>query len=320
MHCYGKLFKYVLLSLFLLPGQAYTNVQLTYKGCYAVDNALPWKADDDYMDTDVCATKCDYKTVSVLGLRNGGQCYCGNTLPAQLVDDSYCNVPCYGYGTVKCGGASYWSVYLTGYGTYTSESSSSSSTSSSQAPSSSSSTTSSSTTSSSTSTSSSSTQSSSSKTTSSSSTMPSSSSSSSTESSSRTSHSSSKASSSTSTTSSGTPTSFITSTTTGPSSSVSASQSTVVGAGSKGSSSVGTGAIIGIVIGIVTFILVIILGFFVMRWRKRVVSVTVNPKDSSYSEGSEFDSRLEPSLLKRISTGSLADSQDYSRKILKVVN
>lgn len=38
------------------------------------------------------------------------------------------------------------------------------------------------------------------------------------------------------------------------------------------------------------------------------------------SYASELDSRLDPAMMNRKSSESLADSQDYSRKILRVTN
>lgn len=39
---------------------------------------------------------------------------------------------------------------------------------------------------------------------------------------------------------------------------------------------------------------------------------------SPNSEASAFDTRLEPAIMRRMSAGSIADNQDYSRRILKV--
>jgi cell wall integrity and stress response component len=36
------------------------------------------------------------------------------------------------------------------------------------------------------------------------------------------------------------------------------------------------------------------------------------------NEVSPFDTRLEPAIMRRMSDGSIADNQDYSRRILKV--
>jgi len=53
-----------------------------------------------------------------MGLTNGNDCYCGNSVPpaSSKVDDSKCNVGCTGFGQTKCGGKGFFSVYLTGNG------------------------------------------------------------------------------------------------------------------------------------------------------------------------------------------------------------
>ncbi len=70
--------------------------------------------------------------------------------------------------------------------------------------------------------------------------------------------------------------------------------------------------------------------FFFLRNRKkraveeeyrRNVAAGYNGKPPSSSAGSLNDSRLEPSVMmqRRQSDGSIADNQDYSRRILKVI-
>lgn len=51
---------------------------------------------------------------------------------------------------------------------------------------------------------------------------------------------------------------------------------------------------------------------------KRQASVNQFVSGGHKSNSSMNDSRLDPELVRRDSTGSIADNQDYSRRILKV--
>jgi cell wall integrity and stress response component len=50
--------------------------------------------------------------------------------------------------------------------------------------------------------------------------------------------------------------------------------------------------------------------------RQAAINAFVKPDTT----GDSFDARLEPAALRRMSDGSIADNQDYSRKILRVTN
>ncbi|EEP80646.1 predicted protein [Uncinocarpus reesii 1704] len=88
----------------------------------------------------------------------------------------------------------------------------------------------------------------------------------------------------------------------------------------------------GVVVGVVALAAIIGGGIFYMKYKKRreVVeeyrrNATISNFVSSgktYSESSMSDSRLEPTLMsqRRQSNGSIADDQDFSRRILKVTN
>ncbi|EPX74178.1 transmembrane receptor Wsc1 [Schizosaccharomyces octosporus yFS286] len=274
-------------------------------GCYQVDDSLSVKGSYQYLTPQYCYDHLcnDDPNVAFVAIR-GKNCYCGNTLTAKTVDSSSCNEPCPGFGNLKCGGDLYWSVYLTGNGIlHTSSSQSSSATSSTQSSSTQSSSTPSSTTSST-----------SSSRPSSSSHPPSSS------------HSSYNSSSSSSS-SSHTPTTFASSyvrtvTPSPTSSSSSAAGSPNGNQSSKSNNSLNAGAIVGIVIGCVAFAVVIALCVCLYFWYRKF-KAKMNAKDDitfpSYK--SELDSRLDPGMLNnRNSSESLADSQDYSRRILRVMN
>ncbi|KAL8650085.1 MAG: hypothetical protein Q9226_005291 [Calogaya cf. arnoldii] len=101
---------------------------------------------------------------------------------------------------------------------------------------------------------------------------------------------------------------------------------------SKGPNTAGIAA--GVVVGVVAVCAIAGLLFFFLRRRKRGAleeeyqSNAVNPFETETenkppaSSHSMSDSRLEPSVMlqRRQSDGSIADNQDYSRRILKVTN
>ena len=126
-------------------------------------------------------------------------------------------------------------------------------------------------------------------------------------------------------------------TTASPSVITQAGQTIVVTAtsSSKSNSSGGpskTGIAVGVVVGVVAICAIVGGLFFFLRARKRksveeayrrnaaINSFVQGGGVKSASEGSVADSRLDPSLMvqRRMSDGSIADNQDYSRRILKV--
>jgi cell wall integrity and stress response component len=100
--------------------------------------------------------------------------------------------------------------------------------------------------------------------------------------------------------------------------------------GSSGSKPNTIGIAVGVVVGLIALAAIIGGVVFFLRNRRRreveeeykrqaAVSSFVNGGKTHQSSGSMNDSRLEPDILqRRESTGSIADNQDYSRRILKV--
>jgi cell wall integrity and stress response component len=87
------------------------------------------------------------------------------------------------------------------------------------------------------------------------------------------------------------------------------------------------GIAVGVVVGVVAIAGLIIGVLFFLRQRrrrevedeyKRQASVNQFVSGGHKSNSSMNDSRLDPELVRRDSTGSIADNQDYSRRILKV--
>jgi len=106
-------------------------------------------------------------------------------------------------------------------------------------------------------------------------------------------------------------------------------QTTVIASptNTNSSSGISGGAAAGIAIGILALIAIGAAVFFVVRRRRRdEYQRQYDPSNLSSSPGSlnrpfGTDQRLEPQMLqKRESVGSLADENDYSRKILRVIN
>ncbi|KAK9331144.1 hypothetical protein V1520DRAFT_390766 [Lipomyces starkeyi] len=318
---------------------------LTAVGCYSSSGSLVFNDTYKYQTQNWCQGLCAPMGDSVLGLTNGGDCWCGNAIPSGKVDSSYCNVGCNGYGLDDCGGVGYYTIYLTGVGTLQnpSESSSSSSAESSSSSSSSSSTSSVTSTESSSSSDGMSTSEIQSTTIDSSS--------------STTSSSAQSTSTDTMSVTAGltvTTTVPASQSSTGGASNASAGSSSANSGNSSSSHGISGGGIAGIVIGVIAGLAIIAaLVFFFIRRRRRdddddwsdyhggkgksrglgggssnnpiVAPAMPHEKLSSNSFNSGrvaiVDQRLNPVMMeRRLSDGSLSDEQDYSRKILRVVN
>ncbi|GAB7352157.1 hypothetical protein MBLNU459_g2642t1 [Dothideomycetes sp. NU459] len=267
---------------------------MTYVGCFNSSQPLANQGSYTYQTSGYCQPICVGKGQAVMGLTGGSYCYCGDQLPAkdsEQVDDSNCNTICTGYGDDDCGGTGYWSVYLTGTDTevsnYDDSSQSSSATSSATAT-------------------------------------------------------SAKQTAAASTTTQSSP-SVITSVAPGKTVVVTASSmpsSTADPETSKEHKSGGTntaGIAAGVVVGIVVIAGLVGAAFFYMRRRNRrqveeEYSKRTQAQDFIASGGGNTrgmsvrsngnDSRLDPEYMAhhRLSDGSIADNQDYSRRILKVTN
>jgi len=105
---------------------------LSYSGCYSSADGLTEGGTYLYQSTSYCQQNICTGQQSVMGLTNGNDCFCGNSVPpaSSKVDDSKCNVGCTGFGQTKCGGKGFYSVYLTGNGEFDASDPSSSSSSS----------------------------------------------------------------------------------------------------------------------------------------------------------------------------------------------
>ncbi|KXL49870.1 hypothetical protein M433DRAFT_300 [Acidomyces richmondensis BFW] len=267
---------------------------MSYSGCYSSSTGLSDQGSYTYQTPSYCQPICIGKNQAVFGLSQGSNCWCGNELPpaSSKVDDSNCNTPCNGYGLDDCGGTNYFSVYLTGTEQNVANAGGSSSSSSSSNSVSTSTISSSVTTSTPGATSGAST--------------------------------------------------VVTSVAPGTTVVVTqpASQGEATGSPSTSSSkkSGGTnvaGVAAGVVVGVVAIAAIVAGLFFWLRYKrqrdaeneyKRSTQAAdflhggreIKPPPTAYSQMS--DSRLDPEAGRRNSNGSIADDQDYSRRILRVAN
>jgi len=70
-----------------------------------------------YNTSGYCQQQCVGMGLSVQGLSNSDECWCGDEMPPQVskqADNSSCDDPCAGYPSDMCGGKGYYTVYLTG--------------------------------------------------------------------------------------------------------------------------------------------------------------------------------------------------------------
>ncbi|KAI9757028.1 MAG: hypothetical protein M4579_003597 [Chaenotheca gracillima] len=89
---------------------------MTYKGCFSSSDPLTSKGGYQFQTQGYCQTVCAPLGKAVMGLTSGDECWCGDKLPASSskVSDSECNQPCKGFNKNECGGSNKWTVYLTG--------------------------------------------------------------------------------------------------------------------------------------------------------------------------------------------------------------
>lgn len=89
------------------------SLSFSKMGCYkksAISDLLTLKDSYMYQTSLHCEDQCSDKAVAAL---YKGFCYCGSTIPNDddQVDDSNCDIPCYGYKYEACGGDNYFMVY-----------------------------------------------------------------------------------------------------------------------------------------------------------------------------------------------------------------
>jgi len=255
--------------------------------CYSSSGNLHHNGTDTYQSQGACEGVAGSNNV-VIALTNGNDCYYGNELPPESdkVDSSKCSVACVGYPGDNCGAEGFFRIYTNGVVTATSGDDDSGSGSSNAADSSTPATTA---------------------------------------------------------PPSNSPATILVSqagttvvvtqangaTAAAATVSIPASTNTSSGNNNGGGSSHAGAIAAGVVVGVVGVAAIIGAIFFWRRSRKhreeaaelqRQNSIAGLRSEKPPSTYSLTDSRLEPAYMRRMSDGSIADNQDYSRRILKVTN
>jgi len=86
------------------------------KGCYsAVDNYV-FNTTYIYNTDGYCQKQCAPLGYNAMATTKGTDCWCGQAIPdaSVKVEDALCNTKCAGFGDKMCGGAKYWTVYTSG--------------------------------------------------------------------------------------------------------------------------------------------------------------------------------------------------------------
>ncbi|ORY84428.1 hypothetical protein BCR37DRAFT_386586 [Protomyces lactucae-debilis] len=87
--------------------------------CYKLDSSLTDQGAYQYQSAGYCLGLCRDAGLAVYAMADGNHCYCGNSLPSTSADSANCNIACVGYPSDNCGGSGYFLVALTGTGTLT---------------------------------------------------------------------------------------------------------------------------------------------------------------------------------------------------------
>ena len=297
------------LALLSVSAQSSSSLKpLVYEGCFTSSADMTDLGSYTYQSPGYCQQQCVNQNKPVMGTTMGSNCWCGDTLPASSskVSDSECSSKCNGYNLDTCksqpaevflmptncvtgGGPSSWSVQLTGLNNNVA--SQSSSPDSSSDPSSDS------------------------------------------DPNGSAASSSLQVSSAAALPTKKEPPSVVTkaSTIIVTAAGQTTPQETIITATQAPSSNAPNkaGVAAGVVVGIVALSAIAGGTFFFLRNRKRRaveeeyrrnVACDYSAKPPTSSTGSLSDARLEPSVMmqRRQSDGSIADNQDYSRRILKV--
>src|SRR5437667_12716007 len=92
-------------SLFLCLTILFTisSAQVTYQGCYKVDDTLVLNDTSIYQSKGRCSGQiCGPQDYPVFGLTTGGGCLCGYSIPEHQVKGDKCDSPCPGYPNDTC--------------------------------------------------------------------------------------------------------------------------------------------------------------------------------------------------------------------------
>ncbi|KAL2799055.1 WSC domain-containing protein [Aspergillus keveii] len=84
-----------------------------YLGCYLDSPGLMNLGPYIYQSVGHCSMSCNQRGRSIMGLRNGTECWCGFSYPSpeHALDPRACHLPCSGYPIDTCGGHDGLSYY-----------------------------------------------------------------------------------------------------------------------------------------------------------------------------------------------------------------
>ncbi|KAL9602981.1 MAG: hypothetical protein Q9219_001506 [cf. Caloplaca sp. 3 TL-2023] len=87
-----------------------------YKGCFTSSDGFEDRGSYTYQSPGYCQEQCVGLGKPVMALTGGSNCWCGDLLPitSSKTTDTQCGTSCQGYPDDKCGGDKTWSVSLTG--------------------------------------------------------------------------------------------------------------------------------------------------------------------------------------------------------------
>ena len=88
----------------------------TPEGCYSSQDTLQDQGYYKFQASGYCKNLCSGMNKPVFALSQGSHCYCGTELPpsSTKVGDDQCNINCLGYPEEQCGGTNTFQVFLSG--------------------------------------------------------------------------------------------------------------------------------------------------------------------------------------------------------------
>ncbi|KAF7591363.1 hypothetical protein BBP40_001641 [Aspergillus hancockii] len=113
-------------TIFMMAPLALARMQQI--GCYSSSGSLKSQGSYTYQSLGYCEEYCLKKDKKFIGLHDGTECWCGDSMPDKedLVSDDKCDTPCSGWPGTMCGSANAWSVWQVDAGEVTVDSSSTS--------------------------------------------------------------------------------------------------------------------------------------------------------------------------------------------------
>src|ERR1700722_15586267 len=103
-----KCSKLLLILSFLIATVSSYN---RYEGCFRDSSNRVLSGYSTYspsLTTETCIQICRNHDFAYAGVEYSTDCFCGNTLPATLIDETFCNATCAGVATERCGGT--WAI------------------------------------------------------------------------------------------------------------------------------------------------------------------------------------------------------------------